>query len=103
MTRDELVRGDEPALTLPGWSNAFTQPIRNRIDMQATGIRTPVGIKVYGDDLDAIEAAGTALERILSGVSPARGASFERNPGAATSTSSPTARRSRGTGSPSTT
>lgn len=81
ISRDELVRDLHQRMTLPGWSNAFTQPIRNRIDMQATGIRTPVGIKVHGDSLDAIEAAGTALERILSGVRGARSVFYERNAG----------------------
>jgi Cu(I)/Ag(I) efflux system membrane protein CusA/SilA len=52
--------GDEPAAALAGWTNAFTQPIRNRIDMLTTGIRTPVGIKVYGQRPRAIERTGTA-------------------------------------------
>jgi Cu(I)/Ag(I) efflux system membrane protein CusA/SilA len=43
--------GDEPRMQIPGWTNAFTQPIRNRVDMLTTGIRTPIGIKVYGNDL----------------------------------------------------
>jgi len=81
ITREALVRDLHTRLSLPGWSNAFTQPIRNRIDMQATGIRTPVGIKIHGNDLDAIEAAGTALERVLRDVRGARSVFYERNAG----------------------
>ena len=55
MTREELVEEMNGKLKLVGWTNAFTQPIRNRIDMLTTGIRTPVGIKVYGRDLDATQ------------------------------------------------
>lgn len=52
-------------LQLPGWTNAFTQPIRNRVDMLTTGIGTPIGIKVYGADLTEIERVGTSIERVL--------------------------------------
>jgi Cu(I)/Ag(I) efflux system membrane protein CusA/SilA len=79
--RDDLVREMNARLQFPGWTNAFTQPIRTRIDMNSTGIRTPVGIKIYGRDLGDIERAGIAIERVMGGVSGARSVLFERQSG----------------------
>ncbi len=81
MTREELVEEMNTKLRLVGWTNAFTQPIRNRIDMLTTGIRTPVGIKVYGRDLDAIEQAAGAIESVVARVPGARSVLFERQSG----------------------
>ncbi len=81
MTREELVEEMNARLRLVGWTNAFTQPIRNRVDMLATGIRTPVGIKVYGRDLAEIERAGIAIERVVHGVPGTRSVLFERQQG----------------------
>ncbi len=81
ISRDSLVADLHRRLRLVGWTNAFTQPIRNRIDMQSTGIRTPVGIKVHGDSIAAIESAGVALERALHGVAGTRSVLYERNTG----------------------
>ncbi len=83
MTREELVEEMNGKLKLVGWTNAFTQPIRNRIDMLTTGIRTPVGIKVYGRDLDAIERAAAAIEPVVARVPGARSVLFERQSGGA--------------------
>ena len=83
MTQGELVEEMNARLRLVGWTNAFTQPIRNRVDMLATGIRTPVGIKVYGRDLDEIERAGLAIERVVHGVEGTRSVLFERQQGGA--------------------
>lgn len=83
ITYDELVRQMNGALQMPGWVNAFTQPIRNRVDMITTGIRTPIGIKIYGDDLDAIEAAGVELEALLRSLPGTRSVIFERQTGGA--------------------
>ena len=55
-------------VNLPGLTNAWVMPIRTRIDMLATGIKTPVGIKIAGDDLARIQEIGQQLETILSGV-----------------------------------
>ena len=52
----------DAAMQFPGTTNAWTMPIRNRIDMLTTGIRTPVGIKVFGPDLKQIEALGRQIE-----------------------------------------
>jgi len=81
LTRQELVEEMNTRLRLVGWTNAFTQPIRNRIDMLATGIRTPVGVKIFGRDMTEIEAAGARIERVLRGVSGTRSAFFERQEG----------------------
>jgi len=81
LSREALVADLDRRLRLPGWSNAFTQPIRNRVDMLATGIRTPVGVKVYAHDLAAIERAGTAIERVLHAVPGTRSVLYERSTG----------------------
>jgi Cu(I)/Ag(I) efflux system membrane protein CusA/SilA len=78
MTRDQLIEEMNARLQFPGWTNAFTQPIRNRVDMLSTGIRTPVGVKVYGRDLGDIERVGVALERTLHDVPGTRSVLFER-------------------------
>ena len=67
-TWDELVTKMNAALKLPGWTNAFTMPIRTRVDMLTTGVRTPVGVKIFGADLGAIERAGRAIEATLGRV-----------------------------------
>ena len=55
MTVDKLVAEMDKSLQFPGVSNAWTMPIKARIDMLSTGIRTPVGVKVFGRDLAEIE------------------------------------------------
>ena len=57
-TPDELVDAMNAAVQLPGLNNAWTMPIKTRIDMLATGIKTPVGIKVAGPDLERVGASG---------------------------------------------
>jgi len=81
MSWEELTNEMNAALQLPGWTNALTMPIKTRIDMLTTGVRTPVGIKVFGDDLAAIERAGVALESILSPIPGTRSVLYERNLG----------------------
>ncbi|MFZ1683590.1 MAG: efflux RND transporter permease subunit, partial [Candidatus Zixiibacteriota bacterium] len=66
ITWKELVAEFDKALQMPGWTNAWTMPIKTRIDMLSTGIRTPIGVKIFGADLDEIEQIGTGLERSLS-------------------------------------
>src|SRR5260221_14260410 len=68
MTWDKLVDEMDKKLRLPGVANAWTMPIKNRIDMLSTGIRTPVGIKIFGPDLKKIEAIGGQLEKVLNSV-----------------------------------
>jgi len=65
MTRQELIRDLDAALQIPGLTNAWTQPIEARTDMLATGIKTPVGIKVAGEDLTTLERIGEQIEAVL--------------------------------------
>ncbi|AKU91422.1 efflux RND transporter permease subunit [Vulgatibacter incomptus] len=81
ITTDELFALMNDALAMPGWTNALTMPIKTRIDMLATGVRTPVGVKIFGNDLAEIEQAGTALEQLLSTVPGTRSSFYERSLG----------------------
>jgi copper/silver efflux system protein len=78
---EELTAEMDAALQIPGTTNAWTMPIKARIDMLSTGIRTPVGIKVFGDDVKEIEAIGTRLEEVLRGVPGTRSVFAERAAG----------------------
>ena len=78
---DELVSKMDEALKLPGQVNAWTLPIKGRIDMLTTGVRTPVGIKIYGDDLKEIERIGRDIESRLQSVKGTRSVYAERTAG----------------------
>jgi len=78
ISTDQLVTEMNDALRIPGVSNAWTMPIKNRIDMLTTGIRTPVGIKIYGADLAQIERLGKEIERVLPQVAGTRSVFAER-------------------------
>ncbi len=78
---DELARDLDQALRMPGYQMAIAPPIRTRIDMLTTGVRTPVGIKVFGNDLAEIERLSIALEGILRGVPGTRSTFAERQTG----------------------
>jgi Cu(I)/Ag(I) efflux system membrane protein CusA/SilA len=79
MTTERLVSAMDRAVRLPGVTNAWTMPIKNRIDMLATGVRTPIGIKVYGPNLDTLQQLGVAVERIVKSVPGTRNVFAERN------------------------
>jgi len=81
MTRDKLEAELHEKLQFPGVTNAFVMPIRNRIDMLATGIRTPVGVKVFGPDLKTIERLGAAVELAVRDVHGTRSVFAERTTG----------------------
>ena len=68
MTIEKLMHEMDRAIQLPGLTNAWTYPIRTRIDMLSTGIKTPVGIKLMGDNLDTLSKFGARLEATLKGV-----------------------------------
>jgi Cu(I)/Ag(I) efflux system membrane protein CusA/SilA len=68
MTPDKLVEELDSLVRLPGLSNIWIPPIRNRIDMLATGIKSPLGIKVAGNDLAGIEHTAADIERVVKGV-----------------------------------
>jgi Cu(I)/Ag(I) efflux system membrane protein CusA/SilA len=78
LTRQKLINAMDEALRIPGVSNIWTQPIRNRIDMLATGIQTPIGVKVFGEDLEVIEEIGIQIEGIIREIPGARNPYAER-------------------------
>ncbi|MGD9631056.1 MAG: efflux RND transporter permease subunit [Pyrinomonadaceae bacterium] len=65
MTRERLVTEMDAALRIPGVTNIWTQPIINRIEMLATGIRSQVGIKIYGDDLEKLEKTSREIAEVV--------------------------------------
>jgi Cu(I)/Ag(I) efflux system membrane protein CusA/SilA len=78
ISHDELVDEMDRALKIPGTTNAWTMPIKARIDMLSTGIRTPIGIKVFGADLKEIERIGAEVEAAVKDVPGTRSAFAER-------------------------
>jgi Cu(I)/Ag(I) efflux system membrane protein CusA/SilA len=81
ISTEELVTEMDRALQFPGLVNAWTMPIKARIDMLTSGVRTPVGIKIQGADLEEIERLGTHLEMILPQVPGTRSVFAERTGG----------------------
>lgn len=75
---EELIAEMDAKMRLPGWTNSWTMPIKNRIDMLSTGIKTPVGLKIFGADLKKIEETGLHLEMILKDVPGTRSVFAER-------------------------
>ncbi len=78
MSREALVNELNTALTLPGVANTWTMPIKGRIDMLSTGIRTPVGLKISGANTETIEAIGAKIEALLPSVAGTRTVFAER-------------------------
>ncbi len=78
ITVDKLIAEMDTALQIPGVSNAWTMPIKNRIDMLATGIRTPIGIKLFGKDLTEMERLAQAIEQAVKKVPGTTSAYAER-------------------------
>ena len=78
---EELTAELNRKLQMPGWTNAWTMPIKTRIDMLSTGIRTPIGVKIFGANLDTIDRIGTDLERVLSRVPQTRSVYADRSTG----------------------
>jgi Cu(I)/Ag(I) efflux system membrane protein CusA/SilA len=78
MTQDALIAELDRAVQVPGLSNVWVPPIRNRIDMLATGIKSPVGVKVAGADLAQIDAVTAAIERAVANVPGVTSAFAER-------------------------
>jgi Cu(I)/Ag(I) efflux system membrane protein CusA/SilA len=77
-TPDELTDALNDAVQIPGLNNAWTLPIRTRIDMLSTGIKTPVGIKIAGPDLAVLERIGTQVEAVIRNVPGTASAFAER-------------------------
>ena len=78
MTTDKLIKELDSRLKIPGMANVWVQPIRNRIDMLSTGIKSPVGIKIGGPDLATLEKLGQEVERIMKKVPGASSVISER-------------------------
>ena len=78
MTTDKLIAELDKALQFPGVANAWTMPIKARIDMLSTGIRTPIGIKVFGKDLGEMEKLATEIESVVKTVPGTTSAFAER-------------------------
>jgi Cu(I)/Ag(I) efflux system membrane protein CusA/SilA len=67
-TKEQLRQEMDSFIRMPGWGNIWTQPIINRIDMLATGVRTMIGVKVFGKDLDEIQRVSDDVARVLRGI-----------------------------------
>ncbi|WP_053094158.1 efflux RND transporter permease subunit [Cellvibrio sp. pealriver] len=78
LTPEALIQELDAAVAVPGLNRAWTKPVRGRIDMLSTGIRTPVGIKIFGQDLATIEHIGQQIEQVLSTLPGTRSAYAER-------------------------
>lgn len=81
ISTEQLIDELDAAVAVPGVTNAWTMPIKARIDMLTTGVRTPVGIKIYGADSREIERIGARIEAALSGVKGTRSVFAERTSG----------------------
>ncbi|MEO5696395.1 MAG: efflux RND transporter permease subunit [Burkholderiaceae bacterium] len=78
MTQDKLIEELDRIVNVPGLANIWVPPIRNRIDMLATGIKSPVGVKISGPDLTTIDRVGSAIEQALKDVPGVSSALAER-------------------------
>ena len=81
LTTEQLVDQMNEALQLPGVASAWTMPIKARIDMLTTGVRTPIGIKIYGSDLNEIQRLGTQIEGVIPQIAGTRSVFAERTGG----------------------
>ncbi len=78
MTYEKLISAMDQKLQFPGLTNTWTMPVENRLDMELTGIKTPVGLKIQGPTLEGIQAAGAQVQQILSGIPELQSAFAER-------------------------
>lgn len=78
MTYDKLVQEMDTKLQFPGLTNTWTMPIENRLDMELTGIKTPVGLKIQGPNLEGIQQVGAQIQQVLSGTPNVRSIFAER-------------------------
>jgi Cu(I)/Ag(I) efflux system membrane protein CusA/SilA len=78
ITYEKLIEEMDHALQFPGVTNAWTMPIKARVDMLTTGVRTPVGVKIFGPDLKTIESIGKSIEMVAKDVPGTRSAYAER-------------------------
>jgi Cu(I)/Ag(I) efflux system membrane protein CusA/SilA len=78
MTYEKLVQEMDARLQFPGLSNTWTMPVENRLDMELTGIKTPLGLKIQGPNLEGIQQVGTQVQQILSAIPETRSIFAER-------------------------
>jgi Cu(I)/Ag(I) efflux system membrane protein CusA/SilA len=78
MTYEKLIREMDEKLQFPGLTNTWTMPVQNRLDMELTGIKTPVGLKIQGPNVEGIQQAGTQLQQVLGGIPELRSVFAER-------------------------
>ena len=78
MTYEKLIREMDEKLQFPGLTNTWTMPVQNRLDMALTGIKTPVGMKLQGTNLEQIQQLGAQVQQILSGLPQVRSVFAER-------------------------
>ena len=81
ISHQELIDQMDKKLQIPGSTNAWTMPIKNRIDMLSTGVRTPIGIKILGSDINEIEHIGIQLEGLIKNIPGTRSVYAERTAG----------------------
>ncbi|HEX5431363.1 MAG TPA: efflux RND transporter permease subunit, partial [Bryobacteraceae bacterium] len=79
MTYEKLISQMDARLHFPGLTNTWTMPVENRLDMELTGIKTPVGIKIQGPSLDGIQRAGSQIQQILGSLPEMRSIFVERS------------------------
>jgi copper/silver efflux system protein len=78
MTYEKLIEEMDAKLQFPGLSNTWTSPIENRLDMELTGIKTPLGLKIQGPNLEGVQQVGAQVQQILSGIPEMRSIFAER-------------------------
>jgi Cu(I)/Ag(I) efflux system membrane protein CusA/SilA len=78
MTYEKLIREMDEKLQFPGLTNTWTMPVQNRLDMELTGIKTPVGLKIQGPNVEGIQQAGAQLQQVLGGIPELRSVFAER-------------------------
>ena len=78
MTYEKLIQQMDSKLQFPGLSNTWTMPVENRLDMELTGIKTPLGMKIQGPTLDGIQQAGAQIEQVLTSLPDMRSIFAER-------------------------
>jgi Cu(I)/Ag(I) efflux system membrane protein CusA/SilA len=78
MTYEKLIREMDEKLQFPGLTNTWTMPVQNRLDMELTGIKTPVGVKIQGPNVEEIQQAGAQLQQILGSIPELRSVFAER-------------------------
>ena len=78
LTYEKLIQEMDPKLQFPGLSNTWTMPVENRLDMELTGIKTPLGLKIQGSTLEGIQQTGAQIQQLLSSLPEVRSIFSER-------------------------